>query len=187
MYFFRTHFLRLAALFLALSAVACDSGSSQPSSHAPREPGGAEQCPVCGMKVLGWPGPKGQLLLTSSDSPLFFDNTVDLMVYVLHPDHRDRVVAVYVQDMTRADWDQPDVAPWIDARQAWFVAGHNRMGSMGPTLASFAEEAAAQAFRDQFQGEVLRYQDVNQELLRFFTGATPAARQDHHPHDGHDH
>lgn len=187
MYYLHNGIFRLAAMFLALLLVACDSGSSQVASHAPQEPGAADRCPVCSMKVLGWPGPKGQLFLTSSDKPLFFDNTVDLMTYVLHPDHAGRVSKVYVQDMTRADWDQPDVAPWIDARQAWFVAGHSRMGSMGPTLASFGDKQSAQAFRDQYQGELLSYQDINPELLRSFTDAGADASHDQDQHHGHNH
>lgn len=188
MNFLHTSSIRFAMLILALLLVACDSSQNPESGHAPRTPGAADRCPVCGMAILGWPGPKGQLFLTDAADPLFFDNTIDLMEYVLHPDHQARVGKVYVQDMSLADWDQPDVAPWIDARQAWFVAGHNRMGSMGPTLASFGDKQAALAFRDQYQGEVLAYQDIDRTLLRSVTGtATGDAGHDPRLHHGHDH
>jgi copper chaperone NosL len=180
----KKYFSIFTALLFTLLLFACDGGVSQDIAHTPRQPASEDRCPVCGMKVLGWPGPKGQLFFTSSDKPLFFDNTVDLMRYVLHPDHRARVVSVYVQDMTRADWDQPDVAPWIDARQAWFVTGHNRMGSMGPTLASFADRQVAAAFTEQFAGRVLSYGDIDAALLDDLESTAEAG---HDPHHGHAH
>lgn len=173
--------IAVLVLVLALLLVACDRGSGQQADHTPREPGITDLCPVCGMKVLGWPGPKGQLFLSSAEAPLFFDNTVDLIHYALHPDHRARVVRIYVQDMTLADWDQPDMAPWIDARQAWFVAGHERMGSMGPTLASFADRQAAAAFREQYEGRVLSYGDIDGALLDSL-GASVVEQHHHHGH-----
>lgn len=177
----------LVLSLLALLLSACDGGVGQgAAAHEPLQPGKGDRCPVCGMQVVGWPGPRGQLFLTSSDRPLFFDNTVDLMRYVLHPDHQSRVARVYVQDMSQADWDQPDVAPWIDAGKAWFVAGHSRMGSMGPTLASFADRQAAEAFADQYQGEVLGYGAIDPALLDRLTGPADPA-QDPHAHHGHAH
>ena len=174
------------ALLFALLLLSCDGGVSQELGHAPRVPDSEARCPVCGMKVLGWPGPKGQLFLSSSDHPLFFDNTVDLMRYVLHPDQNPRVLKVYVQDMSQADWDQPDVAPWIDARDAWFVAGHSRMGSMGPTLASFADRQTAEAFAAQYQGEVLGYGEIDAALLDSLMPAMDTGH-DHSMQDGHVH
>ena len=176
----------LSLLLFTLLLFACDGGVSQEAGHAPVQPGNADRCPVCGMKVLGWPGPKGQLFLSSGGTPLFFDNTVDLMRYVLHPDHRARVQALYVQDMGHTDWDQPDVAPWIDARQAWYVGGHSRMGSMGPTLASFAQRADAETFATHFGGEVLGYGSIDATLLDGIVGGNGMGH-DHAGHHGHTH
>ena len=52
---------------------------------------------------------------------------------------------IYVQDMARADWERPR-GHWIDATAAFYVKGSRKHGSMGPTLASFAQEADARAF-----------------------------------------
>jgi copper chaperone NosL len=81
----------------------------------------------------------------------------------LKPESRRRVVAIFTQDMGRADWDRP-VGHWIDARTAFFVAGSTRHGSMGPTLASFAREADALAFAGQYGGKVLRFDAVTPEM-----------------------
>jgi copper chaperone NosL len=69
------------------------------------------------------------------------------------------VRAVYVQDMSEADWDQPR-GQWIDARRAFFVVGSRRHGSMGPTIASFSLAADARAFAGEYGGEVLPFDAV---------------------------
>lgn len=184
MYLAHPHPVRFLSLLLfVLLLCACEGGVSQEVRHAPRQPTSEDRCPVCGMQVLGWPGPKGQLFVSSTEQPLFFDNTVDLMHYALHPDRQSRVLEIYVQDMSQADWDQPDVAPWIDARTAWFVVGHSRMGSMGPTLASFAQRTAAEAFAAAYQGEVLGYGDIDGALLDRLAGAAGDGQAaGHHGH-----
>jgi copper chaperone NosL len=143
------------------------------------------------MRILGWPGPKGQLFLDHASKPLFFDNTLELLAYALQPEYRQHIHQIYVQDMSLANWDQPDEAPWIDARHAWFVLGHTRMGSMGPTLASFAEQQAALQFVEHYQGEVLAYSDITLEhLLRLAgqaDGTAPANTDDHGHEHGHQH
>ena len=183
---YKRYLSALLALLLAMPMLSCGGGANEEAAHAARAPDGEARCPVCGMKVLGWPGPKGQLFMQGSDQPLFFDNTVDLMRYLLHPDHKSRARQAYVQDMSQADWDQPDVAPWIDARKAWFVAGHSRMGSMGPTLASFADRDAAEHFVAQYQGELLGYAAIDTALLDALTGAE-SGDHDHSGHHGHAH
>ena len=45
------------------------------------------------------------------------------------------------------------------------MRGSKRRGSMGPTLASFAQQADAQRFIDQWGGTLLRYGDIKPEMV----------------------
>jgi copper chaperone NosL len=70
---------------------------------------------------------------------------------LLSPEQVKPVSAAYVQDMGKADWDQPR-GNWIPAKEGFYVLGSKRHGSMGPTIASFAQEADAKKFIGQWGG-----------------------------------
>ena len=78
--------------------------------------------------------------------------------------------AVYVQDMGKADWEQPQ-GNWIDANAAYYVFGSRRRGSMGTTIASFSQESAASQFATQWGGRLLRYADIRAEMVDLSGGA----------------
>jgi copper chaperone NosL len=61
--------------------------------------------------------------------------------------------------MARNDWDHP-ASNWIDARSAYYVIGSKRRGSMGPTLASFAQQSDAAAFAGKEGGKVLAFDQI---------------------------
>jgi len=115
-------------------------------------------CALDGMLLLDYPGPKAQIHYDQG-SPDFFCDTVEMFAVYTRPEERKRVLAVYVQDMGKADWTQPQ-GHWIDAKTAFYVAYSRRMGSMGPTLASFAREEDARTFVGQHGGEVFRFEQV---------------------------
>jgi len=62
-------------------------------------------------------------------------------------------------------WERPDDSRWVRAEAAWYVAGHRLPGAMGPTLASFARRAEAEAFARAHGGRVLAYDEITLELL----------------------
>ena len=80
-----------------------------------------------------------------------------------------------VQDMGKADWDQPR-GNWFDARTGIYVLGSKRKGSMGPTVASFAKETDAQAFASQHGGKVLRFGDITRDMVDLSGGAQQDTR-----------
>ena len=80
------------------------------------------------------------------------------------------VRAVYVQDMGQADWNEPK-GHWIDAKTAVYVLGSKRHGSMGPTIASFAQEADAAKFAGEHGGKVLRFADIKLDMVDLSGGA----------------
>jgi copper chaperone NosL len=152
-----------AALLLA----ACGEASRQEGAVAVSA---ATACALDGMLLSEYPGPQGQIHYDQG-RPDFFCNTVELLSLYLRPEQKKRVTGVYTQDMARADWDHP-VGHWIDARQATYVAGSKRAGAMGPTLATFAQKADAEAFQQQYGGRVLAFAQITPEMVSMHGGAT---------------
>lgn len=152
------------ALAIVLSALlgACDR-TPEATAHGPVEITQDTHCSLDGMTLADYPGPKAQIHYAQGD-PDFFCDTVEMFAIYLRPEERRRVTAIYVHDMGRNDWDHPQ-GHWIDARTAFYVAGSRRRGSMGPTLASFAEEADAHAFAAAEGGTVLRFDDVTPNMV----------------------
>ena len=157
----------LAALPLSLLQ-GCSPSEDKPP--APAEIQAGASCDLDGMLLSDYPGPKGQIYYVGEPKVSWFCDTVELLSTLLAPEQQRSVRAAYVQDMAKADWDQPR-GHWMDARQAWYVLGSRRQGSMGPTLASLGSEAAAQAFAAQHGGRVLPYAQIRPEMVDLSGGA----------------
>lgn len=142
----------------------CSPRESGAGAPAPQEITAATVCELDGMLLADYPGPKAQIHRVGATTPEFYCDTVELFATLLRPEAVHAVAAAYVQDMGRADWERPQ-GQWIDARQAFYVRGSKRRGSMGPTLASFAQQADAQRFIDQWGGTLLRYADIKPEMV----------------------
>jgi copper chaperone NosL len=169
----RRHLLGLA-LLASLGALgglsACSDRASDAQAVAPVEIGASTTCELDGMLLVDYPGPKGQIHYAGAAAPVFFCDTVELFNTLLRPEQVRKVQAVYVQDMGKADWDQPR-GNWVDATSGFYVLGSKRHGSMGPTVASFAQESDAQKFAAQWGGKLLRYAEVKPEMVDLSGGA----------------
>jgi copper chaperone NosL len=163
----RRGLLGLAAL-AALGGVpllaGCERAADGEAALQPVEVARGTSCELDGMLLADYPGPKAQLLVAGRATPMFFCDTVELFDTLLSGERALAVRAVFVQDMGRADWEQP-VGHWIDARAAFFVVGGRRHGSMGPTIGSFAAEADASAFASQWGGKVLRFAEIRADMV----------------------
>jgi copper chaperone NosL len=143
---------------VALVAACADHAIVQPAEIAADTP-----CTLDGMLLAEFPGPKGQIVYDQGP-PDFFCDTVELVSTLLAPEQQKRVVAVYTQDMGATSWDKPQ-GHWIDAKAAFYVIGSRRTGSMGPTLATFAQETDAQAFVRDHGGKVLRFAEITPPMV----------------------
>ena len=169
----RRYLLGLAvwgALAAATGLAACGERTGSGAALAPLEIDAATSCELDGMLLADYPGPKAQIFYAGQAAPIFFCDTVELFNTMLRPEQVRKVVAVYVQDMGQADWEQPR-GHWIDANTALYVLGSKRTGSMGPTIASFTKEADAQKFVAQYGGKILRYAQVKPEMVDLSGGA----------------
>ncbi len=159
--------MRLVPVLLCVWLAAC--GGAEQTSLAPLEITRDTVCSLDGMILADYPGPKAQIHYDQGP-PDFFCDTMELFSIYLRPEQQKRVRALYVQDMGKADWNNPQ-DHWIDARNAFFVHGASKRGSMGPTLASFAREEDAKAFAAQYGGKVLRFTEVTPDMVSLDGGA----------------
>jgi copper chaperone NosL len=167
MKYFTINIKVLAAFsMIAMLVSGCDKSEQATFSPELKAITADDECHVCGMEIINYPGPKAQAFIRHQDTPLKFCSTVDLFGWLLQPDTPAILHSAYVHDMGAATtWRKPSDEHFLDVRQAWFVIGHNKPGAMGPTLASFQEKQAAEKFIKQQGGRILRFNDIDLELL----------------------
>lgn len=158
------------AALAAAGLAGCNRTDDNGDAVKPQEIAAQSSCSLDGMLLSDYPGPKGQVIYKGDSQVNWFCDSVELLSTLLKPEQVRPVLAAHVQDMAKADWDKP-VGHWINARQAVYVLGSKRHGSMGPTAASFADEAAAKAFATQWGGRVLRYAEIKPDMVDLSGGA----------------
>ena len=164
----------LVMVSLVLALAGCDKDPAAQQGAVDVHPDDA--CAVCGMYLDGSPGPRAEAWVRGRAAPLKFDSTRDFFAYVLQPENRQRLQALFVQDSERIDWEHPSgaAASFVDARTAYYVAWQPRAGSMGPTLAPYATHARAEAAAHAHGGEVLAFDAVTTALVATLDYRCPA-------------
>jgi len=158
------------AAFGTLGLAGCSRDGAEAGTAAAADFGSDASCALDGMLLAEYPGPKGQMLIAGHPQPEWYCDTLELLNVLLRPEQVRKVRGAWVQDMARADWERPR-GHWIDARQAHYVLGSRRKGSMGATAASFADAGAAQAFQAQHGGRVLALADIQPDMVDLSGGA----------------
>ena len=161
--------------FLIASAAAgllaaCGGSSDGSGAVAALEIDRSTSCALDGMLLADYPGPKAQVHYSGLAQPDWFCDTLEMFNVYLNPEQARLVTGMFVQDMGKTPWDKPE-GNWIDARSAFYVSGSKKLGSMGPTLASFALEADAQAFAKEWGGEVLPFSGIDADMVVLDGGA----------------
>ncbi|MDP1927140.1 MAG: nitrous oxide reductase accessory protein NosL [Thiobacillus sp.] len=154
-------------LILATLAVTALAGCGQSGSEtavAPLSINQGTSCSLDGMLLADYPGPKAQIHYAGQAEPDFFCDTVEMFHMFLNPEQVRAVRGIFVQDMGRANWDDPR-DHWIDAKTAYYVHGSKRLGSMGPTIASFAQETDATKFASKYGGKIYRFADITPDMV----------------------
>lgn len=155
--FHRQHAWLVAALLIA----ACSQQSAQ--NTAPTEISRQTACSLDGMILADYPGPKAQIHYAGQNQPDFFCDLMEMFNAYLKPEQARKNLAIYVQDMGKASWDEPK-GNWIDAKSAFYVVGSKKMGSMGPTFGSFAAEEDARKFASLNGGKVYKFAEITPEM-----------------------
>lgn len=165
MNFFPQRGARLITItLLSLGLLACGSQEEEQVEREPVAFHEEDECHVCGMVISEFEGPKGQSV--GSDRVRKFCSTAEMLGWWLQPENRISDASLFVHDMGQSEWSAPDDAHLVDAKQAYYVIDIPLQGAMGATLASFADESAAQALADEHGGRVLRFEDIDQAVLQ---------------------
>lgn len=144
----------------------------------------------CNMIVADHPGPKVQVHEQGREDPLWFSSVRDGFSYMALPGEAQKVSAIYVHDMGRANsWEEPQGSGiWVKATEAVYVIGSTRRGGMGAReTVPFKDHAKAAAFINEFGGKMVAYSQIPQSyLLSGETGPAPgtAHMKGHGGHDG---
>ena len=160
----RTRLLIMTVAALLLNA--CGGPEHDATTPAPGELTRDAIGYYCNMLVLDHQGPKGQVFIRGRDQPIWFTSVRDTITFTLLPEEPKNIAAIYVNDMGRASWERPEPGTWIDARQALYVVGSDKMGGMGaPEAVPFAERSAAKAFATRHGGEVVSFDQVPRDYV----------------------
>ncbi|MGL4472882.1 MAG: nitrous oxide reductase accessory protein NosL [Shewanella sp.] len=124
-----------------------------------------DRCHLCGMMITKYPGPKGQVVMDSSEYNPKFCSSRDMFNFALQPENKRQVTALFVHDAGVTEWEQPQDSAFIDAKRAYYVYGTSRKAVMGPAVAPFSSLEAAEAFANQYGGQVLSFDDISLDLL----------------------
>ncbi|MDX2367410.1 MAG: nitrous oxide reductase accessory protein NosL [Colwellia sp.] len=160
----------IAVLTVAVtSLMSCsDKAEQQQMLHKAVAMESADECHLCGMLITRFDGPKGEVFRKETGDQVFkFCSTRDMFSYYLDPENKRNVAQMLVHDMSKMPWgsDSIDDKYFIDAKTAWYVAGSEKTGAMGETLASFSQLSDAQAFAKEFGGKVLSFADISYDVL----------------------
>jgi copper chaperone NosL len=153
--------IRAALLASVILAAACSKDESAetppPVATAPDATGH-----YCGMLLAEHAGPKGQILLASGDTPVWFTSVRDTFTFLSLPEEPKDVAAVYVSDMGKApSWEKPGDTNWILADRAVYVIESDQTGGMGGAEAvPFGDEAAATSFIAAHGGRIVALDDA---------------------------
>lgn len=175
----KRNFQRVLILCLILFVAACSEEVKQEINTDAVTFNAGDECHVCGMLIIDWPGAKGQSINKQSGETLKFCSTVDLFSWWLQPENKTVQAQIYVHDMAKTHWDHPEDEHLVDARSAWYVIGSDLMGAMGPTLVSFANETTAQNLAQESGGRVLRFADIDLSVLQEIGKAGHKHAEDH--------
>ncbi|MGL4837966.1 MAG: nitrous oxide reductase accessory protein NosL [Plesiomonas sp.] len=124
-----------------------------------------DRCHLCGMVITKYPGPKGQVHLKAENTVPKFCSSRDMFNFALQSENKRQIDYMMVHDAAATDWEHPDDGAFIDAASAFYVYGTSKKAVMGPAVAPFSTQAAAEAFAQQYGGRVLRFEDITLELL----------------------
>lgn len=164
--------LHIAVALLAFLPAGCEE-EEEATLPPPQELSREAMGHYCGMIVADHPGPKAQIHLKRSESPVWFTSVRDAVVFTMLPEEPKTISAIYVTDMSKAEsWESPGPGTWMDAHDAWYVVESSRMGGMGaPEAVPFSDEADANRFIAEFGGRLVRFGGITAEYVLSPVGA----------------
>ena len=154
--------LKRAGMALAAAALLAACGQTALTAVA-QEPGAETACALDGMVLKDFPGSKAQIQYVEG-KPDYYCDLMELFAVLLAPENKRQVAGVFVQDIGKTDWANPR-GHWIAAKDALYVVGSKKQGSMGPTFGAFSNAQDAAAFVQKEGGKVLPFNQITAAML----------------------
>jgi copper chaperone NosL len=154
--------LKRAGLALAAMLMLAACGQAV-MAVAAQEPAADTACALDGMVLKDFPGSKAQIQYVEG-KPDYYCDLMELFAVLLAPENKRQVAGVFVQDIGKTDWANPS-GHWIAARDALYVVGSKKQGSMGPTFGAFSNGQDAAAFVQKEGGKVLPFNQITAAML----------------------
>lgn len=174
--------LKAGGAVLSVSIAGCLGGTEQ--STAPIGLAGSLQCDVCGMVIEKHPGPNGQIFFadqtpTGHAAPARFDSLKQcLFPYLLERKQQGWTpTSIYVTDYSAVEYtiqtqgsktfisSHVDPASFASASALVYVVGSAVEGAMGPDFIPFSTDSDATAFRDEYGGDILEYDQIDASVI----------------------
>lgn len=158
--------LLIAAAILGLSLASC-SEQKKAEIIAPFALTDSAMGRYCGMNVLEHPGPKGQIILSPANEPVWFSSARDTLAFTLLPEEPKNIAAIYVSDMAHAPtWEEPGAENWVNAREAFYVIESKALGGMGAQEAvPFSQREAADRFVFEKGGRIVSFDEIPKDYV----------------------
>ncbi len=163
---------RFFVLVLTIALLGCSEHEVEGVAQRAVAIESSDECHLCGMLITRFPGPKGELIQQGNQQVKKFCSTRDLFAYALDPEHRASVQGIWVHDMAKVPWEYPDDEHFVNARDAWYVINSSKLGAMGPSLASFMDEADAKSFVESNGGEIIGFDKLSMDVLNQMTSSS---------------
>ena len=154
--------LKRAGLALAAMVMLAACGQAV-MAVAAQEPAADTACALDGMVLKDFPGSKAQIQYVEG-KPDYYCDLMELFAVLLAPENKRQVAGVFVQDIGKTDWANPR-GHWIAAKDALYVVGSKKQGSMGPTFGAFSNAQDAAAFVQKEGGKVLPFNQITAAML----------------------
>ena len=86
--------------------------------------------------------------------------------FTLLPEKPKNIAAIYVNNMSNTEWDNPDAENWILAKEAWYVLGSGRSEGMGaPEAVPFSSKESATKFVNEQGGKVYDFSSIPKRYI----------------------
>ncbi len=139
------------------------AASTAAAERKPVTPAKNDKCPVCGMFVSMFPEMVAEIIFKDGTYAAF-DGPKDMFRYYL--DMKKYNPSKNINDIDSIYVHEYYNLTFIDGRKAYYVVGSDVYGPMGRELIPFLTEKDASAFKKDHKGNILRFADVTEAILK---------------------
>jgi copper chaperone NosL len=163
--------------FLCLVAMSCTPNSNEYKSHDLQM---TTTCSKCGMIIADYAGPHAQIVWKNGRHSFYCD-LFEIMPDILNNAESERIGAIYVQ---KGFPKKGTLSGWVNAKKAIYVVNSRKLGSMGISYVPFKYIKNARTFQRKNGGKILRFSQINNEVLEHTRSLMRTNPQEYSPNYG---